>query len=149
MEAIPEDQPLDMEVDQVEPEEQEQEDPEVHAAIQCYPDLDPDAAKLLFLSAGKIAQNCRSVEHSRLIYMTDSRQSWNFFHIPKIRQAISDNVDIRNYLRRADVNIINNDTSGIGGFMQLKHRGFDYMYAWCLQFHAEGPEKKKRAGSSS
>ena len=97
--------PEPMEVDQEEPEDQ-------HLAYEWYPFLDPDSAKTLYATASKIAENCRKVEQSRLLYMKDTKSSWNYYHIPLVRQVIYDNARLRKALR--DKNIITNEESGIG-----------------------------------
>ena len=78
MDTIPEDedvQPTPMEVEQVEPGAEQVEPEEEHAAFEWYPDLNPEDAKTLYMSAQKISENCRKVEQSRLLYAKDSVQS--------------------------------------------------------------------------
>ena len=110
-------------------------------ALQIYPSLSPDAANTLYAMSLKIAANCRAVEQSRAQYIFDNQDGWGYYHLPLVRGMTKENTDIRQSLR--DNGIITDAESAIGQFMKLKHRGFEYMYHWCLQLHVEGAEKKR------
>ena len=74
-------EPEPMETDQVEPES------EHDIAHEVYPTLAPDAAKILYTMSQKIAENCRAVEPSRLMYMYDNPQAWGYYHLPLVRDV--------------------------------------------------------------
>ena len=124
-----------MDVDQVEP------DDGLGTAHEWYPTIVPEAAKILYSSAQKISENCRSVEQSRLLYMNDTHQSWNNHHLPLVRDMTRENADIRRSLR--ENGIIADADSAVGEFLNLRKKGFTFMYHCCLQYYAEGPEKRQ------
>ena len=144
------DTPMETDETQAEPEpmetDQADQPDENEVAHEVYPHLANDAVKILYSMSQKIAANCRRVEQSRLQYMFDDPHGWGNYHLPLVRDMTRENADIRRSL--LDRHVITNEDSAIGQFMRLKNRGFEYMYHWCFQYHAEGPEKK-RAGSSS
>ena len=69
--------------------ETDQEEPEGEHDIahEVYPTLAPDAAKILYTMSKKIAENCRSVEQSRLMYRNEDPQSWGYYHLPLVRDV--------------------------------------------------------------